>query len=180
MIFLRTLCTKFSALLFAKTSLYGRLLTFYSFYSVKGSLKCFLGALKMEMTSTSLKRGCLVVEDNDSVTPHDETKKQKVSEGCLTSSQDGVENDGLHRSENEPGPPEAESTVKDDENSSAQVQEEEEEEEEEDGLSEAGEEEEAESFADMMKHGLTELDVGICKFVSSHHGFSGILKERCV
>lgn len=132
----------------------------------------------MEMTSTSLKRGCLVVEDNDSVTPHDETKKQKVSEGCLTSSQDGVENDGLHRSENEPGPPEAESTVKDDENSSAQVQEEEEEEEEEDGLSEAGEEEEAESFADMMKHGLTELDVGICKFVSSHHGFSGILKER--
>ena len=81
----------------------------------------------MEMTSMSLKRGCLVVEDNDSVTPHDETKKQKVSEGCLTSSQDGVENDGLHRSENEPGPPEAESTVKDDENSSAQVQEEEEE-----------------------------------------------------
>ncbi|XP_021046390.1 pseudouridylate synthase 7 homolog isoform X2 [Mus pahari] len=133
----------------------------------------------MEMTSPSLKRGCLVVEDNDSVTPHEEPKKQKVSEGCVTSSRDGVENDGGHRSEKEPGPPEAESTVKDDENSSAQVQEEEEEEEEEeDGLSEAGEEEEAESFADMMKHGLTELDVGICKFVSSHHGFSGILKER--
>ncbi|XP_044279389.1 pseudouridylate synthase 7 homolog isoform X1 [Varanus komodoensis] len=35
-----------------------------------------------------------------------------------------------------------------------------------------------ESFADMMKHGLTELDVGITKFVSSHKGFSGILKER--
>ncbi|XP_073508347.1 pseudouridylate synthase 7 homolog isoform X2 [Phyllobates terribilis] len=35
-----------------------------------------------------------------------------------------------------------------------------------------------ESFADMMKHGLTELDVGITKFVSSHEGFSGILKER--
>nr|XP_028603294.1 pseudouridylate synthase 7 homolog [Podarcis muralis] len=35
-----------------------------------------------------------------------------------------------------------------------------------------------ESFADMMKHGLTELDVGITKFVSSHRGFSGILKER--
>ena len=100
----------------------------------------------MEMTSMSLKRGCLVVEDNDSVTPHDETKKQKVSEGCLTSSQDGVENDGLHHSENEPGPPEAESTVKDDENFSAQLQEEEEEEEEEeeDGLSEAVEEEETE------------------------------------
>ncbi|CAJ0917676.1 unnamed protein product [Ranitomeya imitator] len=27
-----------------------------------------------------------------------------------------------------------------------------------------------ESFADMMKHGLTELDVGITKFVSSHEG----------
>ena len=30
----------------------------------------------------------------------------------------------------------------------------------------------------MMKLCLTELDVGICKFVNSHHGFSGILKER--
>lgn len=136
-------------------------------------------ALKMEMTSVSLKRGCLVVEDNDSVTPQEETKKQKVSEGCLTSSQDGVENVDLRHSENEPGAPEAESTVKDIGNSSAQVQEEEVEEEE-DGLSEAGEEEEAESFADMMKHGLTEVDVGITKFVSSHQGFSGILKERCV
>ncbi|KAL2093854.1 hypothetical protein ACEWY4_011166 [Coilia grayii] len=35
-----------------------------------------------------------------------------------------------------------------------------------------------ETFADMMKHGLTELDVGILKFVSEHKGFSGILKER--
>lgn len=35
-----------------------------------------------------------------------------------------------------------------------------------------------ESFADMMKHGLVELDVGITQFVSSHKGFSGILKER--
>ncbi|KAJ8382798.1 hypothetical protein SKAU_G00035760 [Synaphobranchus kaupii] len=30
----------------------------------------------------------------------------------------------------------------------------------------------------MMKHGLTELDVGILEFVSKHEGFSGILKER--
>ncbi|KAJ6665732.1 hypothetical protein lerEdw1_002102 [Lerista edwardsae] len=37
---------------------------------------------------------------------------------------------------------------------------------------------EPESFADMMKHGLTELDVGITKFVSSHKGFNGVLKER--
>ncbi|XP_075996852.1 pseudouridylate synthase 7 homolog [Genypterus blacodes] len=39
-------------------------------------------------------------------------------------------------------------------------------------------EEEVETFADMMKHGLTELDVGILRFVSSHEGFSGVLKER--
>uniref|UniRef100_A0A8B9JHH0 Pseudouridylate synthase 7 homolog n=1 Tax=Astyanax mexicanus TaxID=7994 RepID=A0A8B9JHH0_ASTMX len=37
---------------------------------------------------------------------------------------------------------------------------------------------EGESFADMMKYGLSEVDVGICKFVSEHNGFSGILKER--
>ncbi|XP_047675266.1 pseudouridylate synthase 7 homolog isoform X5 [Tachysurus fulvidraco] len=37
---------------------------------------------------------------------------------------------------------------------------------------------EGESFADMMKHGLSEVDVGIHKFVSDHNGFSGILKER--
>lgn len=37
---------------------------------------------------------------------------------------------------------------------------------------------EGESFADMMKYGLSEVDVGICKFVSEHKGFSGILKER--
>ncbi|XP_015270556.1 PREDICTED: pseudouridylate synthase 7 homolog isoform X2 [Gekko japonicus] len=43
---------------------------------------------------------------------------------------------------------------------------------------EGSDEGEPESFADMMKHGLTELDVGITKFVSSHKGFSGILKER--
>lgn len=42
------------------------------------------------------------------------------------------------------------------------------------------EEEDGETFADMMKHGLTELDVGILKFVSSHEGFSGVLKERSV
>lgn len=41
-------------------------------------------------------------------------------------------------------------------------------------------EEDGETFADMMKHGLTELDVGILKYVSEHEGFSGILKERFV
>lgn len=41
-------------------------------------------------------------------------------------------------------------------------------------------EEDGDTFAEMMKHGLTELDVGILKYVSDHEGFSGILKERSV
>lgn len=40
--------------------------------------------------------------------------------------------------------------------------------------------EKGDHFADMMKHGLSESDVGIYKFISDHEGFSGILKERCV
>uniref|UniRef100_A0A671YUS5 Pseudouridylate synthase 7 homolog n=1 Tax=Sparus aurata TaxID=8175 RepID=A0A671YUS5_SPAAU len=51
-------------------------------------------------------------------------------------------------------------------------------EEEPEGEADDGEEENGETFADMMKHGLTELDVGILKYVSDHEGFSGILKER--
>ncbi|XP_048642106.1 pseudouridylate synthase 7 homolog isoform X3 [Marmota marmota marmota] len=130
-----------------------------------------------EMTGMSLKRGCLAMEDDDSAAPAEETKKQKVSECCLTKRQDGLQNDCLPNRENMPGPPEPVSAKRGKMTSDDQL--EEEEEEEEDGLSEEGEEEEeAESFADMMKHGLTELDVGITKFVSSHQGFSGILKER--
>lgn len=41
-------------------------------------------------------------------------------------------------------------------------------------------EEDGDTFANMMKHGLTELDVGILKYVSDHEGFSGVLKERFV
>lgn len=52
--------------------------------------------------------------------------------------------------------------------------------EEPEGCEEEDEEGERETFADMMKHGLTEMDVGILKFVSDHKGFSGILKERSV
>nr|XP_007980693.2 pseudouridylate synthase 7 homolog isoform X2 [Chlorocebus sabaeus] len=144
-----------------------------------GFLKCFLGALKMEMTEmtgVSLKRGALVVEDNDSGVPAEETKKQKLSECSLTKGQVGLQNDFLSISEDVPGPPDTVSTGKGGKNSEAQL--EDEEEEEEDGVSEECEEEESESFADMMKHGLTEADVGITKFVSSHQGFSGILKER--
>ncbi|XP_036748276.2 pseudouridylate synthase 7 homolog isoform X2 [Manis pentadactyla] len=145
-----------------------------------GSLTCFLGTLKMEMTEmtgVSLKRASLAVEDNDGVVPAEEAKRQKVSECCLTKGPDRTENDSPPCSASMPGPPLALSAGEGMKNSGAQL--EEEEEEEEDGLSEEGEEEEeTESFADMMKHGLTELDVGITKFVSSHQGFSGILKER--
>ncbi|EPQ05659.1 Pseudouridylate synthase 7 like protein [Myotis brandtii] len=130
-----------------------------------------------EMTGVSLKRGSLAVEDNDSLTPAEEAKRQKVSEGWLTKGQDGIDNNSPPSCENVPGLPEVVSAGKRKKHSDAPLPEEEEE--EEDGLSEEGEEEgEAESFADMMKHGLTELDVGITKFVSSHQGFSGILKER--
>ncbi|XP_040328825.1 pseudouridylate synthase 7 homolog isoform X5 [Prionailurus bengalensis] len=145
-----------------------------------GSLKCFLGALKMEMTEVtgvSLKRGSVAVEDNDRVAPAEEAKRQKILDHCLTKSQSELEHVSPPSGVNVPEPPEAVSAREGTKNSDVQL--EEEEEEEEDGLSEEGEEEEeAESFADMMKHGLTELDVGITKFVSSHQGFSGILKER--
>ncbi|XP_060489813.1 pseudouridylate synthase 7 homolog isoform X3 [Panthera onca] len=145
-----------------------------------GSLKCFLGALKMEMTEVtgvSLKRGSVAVEDNDRVAPAEEAKRQKILDHCLTKSQSELEHVSPPSGVNVPEPPEAVSARECTKNSDVQL--EEEEEEEEDGLSEEGEEEEeAESFADMMKHGLTELDVGITKFVSSHQGFSGILKER--
>ncbi|XP_030886743.1 pseudouridylate synthase 7 homolog [Leptonychotes weddellii] len=132
-----------------------------------------------EVTGVSLKRGSHAVEDNDSVAPAEEAKRQKVLDGCLTTGQDGLEHVSPPGSVHVPGPPAAVSAREGRKNSDVQL--EEEEEEEEDGLSEEGEEEEeAESFADMMKHGLTELDVGITKFVSSHQGFSGILKERYV
>uniref|UniRef100_A0A8C3YLY7 Pseudouridylate synthase 7 homolog n=1 Tax=Catagonus wagneri TaxID=51154 RepID=A0A8C3YLY7_9CETA len=148
-------------------------------FQAPGFLKCFLGSLKMEMTEmtgVSLKRGSIAVEDNDIAAPVEEAKRQKVSECCLTKGQDGLENNSLPSGEKVPESPEVADAGEGEKNSDIQS-EEEEEEEEEDGLSEEGEEE-AESFADMMKHGLTELDVGITKFVSSHQGFSGILKER--
>ncbi|XP_015669146.1 pseudouridylate synthase 7 homolog [Protobothrops mucrosquamatus] len=50
--------------------------------------------------------------------------------------------------------------------------------EDENELVESDGEREPEKFADLMKHGLMEQDVGIQKFASSHQGFLGILKER--
>lgn len=128
-----------------------------------------------ESTNVSLKRGSVAIEDDDRVASAEEAKRQKVSECCSATGQDGRENSSLPSSKKVPGPPETAGQGK----KTSEVPSEEEE--EEDGLSEEGEEEEeVESFADMMKHGLSELDVGISKFVSSHQGFSGILKERFV
>ncbi|KAM3869805.1 pseudouridylate synthase 7 homolog [Diretmus argenteus] len=68
--------------------------------------------------------------------------------------------------------------VQSDEKNGGHSHQDEEDEPEGDGGEGEGGEEDGDTFADMMKHGLTELDVGILKFVSSHEGFSGILKER--
>ncbi|KAJ8371780.1 hypothetical protein AAFF_G00302240 [Aldrovandia affinis] len=73
----------------------------------------------------------------------------------------------VQKSENGGDPPKQVQEVDDDQEQDGS-------EEEEEGKAE----EEGETFAQMMKHGLTELDVGILEFVSKHEGFSGILKER--
>ncbi|XP_061496397.1 pseudouridylate synthase 7 homolog [Rhineura floridana] len=118
----------------------------------------------VEMENVSFKRPHS--EDNETNT--DEIKRQKVLEEPLK----GRENT-VHKADAEqPMKPlledtKAEIVLKEE---SAGGDEEE--------LEESDGEGDLESFADMMKHGLTELDVGITKFVSSHKGFSGILKER--
>ncbi|XP_075768170.1 pseudouridylate synthase 7 homolog isoform X2 [Pelodiscus sinensis] len=119
--------------------------------------------LNMEAVEmTSLKRA----HSEDDVDNVDEIKRQKFSEESSNT-----------RNNSEKSVPEQPSKLlledkKDD------IIMNEEGEEEDDELEGSDEEGDSESFADMMKHGLTELDVGITKFVSSHKGFSGILKER--
>ncbi|XP_060100697.1 pseudouridylate synthase 7 homolog isoform X2 [Heteronotia binoei] len=120
-----------------------------------------------EMDTLSLKRP-LSEEDKASA---DENKRQKFSEEPLK----GRENPDpiIVQGELEsPGIP----AFKDTKNESIPVEKSTEQGEEEE--LEGSDEGDPESFADMMKHGLTEFDVGITKFVSSHKGFSGILKER--
>lgn len=116
------------------------------------------------MNSVSLKRP----HSEDDVANADEIKRQKISEKSKT------ENDSGQTVETVTGQPDKPllEDVKNDiiPNEESEEQEEEDLESDEDG--------DPESFADMMKHGLTESDVGITKFVSSHKGFSGILKER--
>ncbi|XP_072509208.1 pseudouridylate synthase 7 homolog isoform X6 [Notamacropus eugenii] len=142
-------------------------------------LGCCLGTLKMEtmeVTGVSMKRS-LSIDENDDLAPADEAKRQKVSECCLVKDQETLGNDCVLS--NETVSRRTETTTTREGRNSVEEQVEEEEEEEDALLGEEEEEEEdGESFADMMKHGLTEVDVGITKFVSSHQGFSGILKER--
>ncbi|XP_036618047.1 pseudouridylate synthase 7 homolog isoform X1 [Trichosurus vulpecula] len=142
-------------------------------------LRCCLGTLKMEtveVTGVSMKRS-LSIDENDDLAQADEAKRQKLSECCLAKNQETLDNNCVLSKETLTRQTETTTTREGRNNVEAQI---EEEEEEEDGLLEEEEEEEedGESFADMMKHGLTEVDVGITKFVSSHQGFSGILKER--
>uniref|UniRef100_A0A8C4VIJ5 Pseudouridine synthase 7 n=1 Tax=Gopherus evgoodei TaxID=1825980 RepID=A0A8C4VIJ5_9SAUR len=113
---------------------------------------------------TSLKRP----HSEDDVANVDEIKRQKISE---ESSKTGSNSEqSIDIVTEQPGKPLLEDKKDDILN--------EEGEEEDNELEESDEEGDPESFADMMKHGLIELDVGITKFVSSHKGFSGILKER--
>ncbi|XP_053874221.1 pseudouridylate synthase 7 homolog isoform X1 [Malaclemys terrapin pileata] len=114
---------------------------------------------------TSLKRP----HSEDDVANVDEIKRQKISEESSKTVSNSEQSIDIVTEQ--PGKPLLEDK-KDD------IILNEEGEEEDNELEESDEEGDPESFADMMKHGLIELDVGITKFVSSHKGFSGILKER--
>nr|XP_033815643.1 pseudouridylate synthase 7 homolog isoform X2 [Geotrypetes seraphini] len=116
----------------------------------------------VEITSISLKRP-LPEEDQ---TNDEETKRQKILEPHLAG--DPTEKEKQRADDK------TEQYMKLEEEKTASKNEEIDEE-----VEELDDEDvDTESFADMMKHGLIEFDVGITKFVSSHEGFSGILKER--
>uniref|UniRef100_A0A8B9PCZ4 Pseudouridylate synthase 7 homolog n=1 Tax=Apteryx owenii TaxID=8824 RepID=A0A8B9PCZ4_APTOW len=119
----------------------------------------------VEMTSVSLKRP----HSEDGVANADEIKRQKISEKPKTGNNSGQSVETVTEQ------PEK-SLLEDTKNEIIPNEEGEEQEDEE--LEDSDEDGDPESFADMMKHGLTESDVGITKFVSCHKGFSGILKER--
>lgn len=111
------------------------------------------------MNSVSLKRP----RSEDDVANADEIKRQKILEKSKAGNDSGQS---------------IETVAEQPEDMKSEIISEENEEQEEEELEDSDEDGDPESFADMMKHGLTESDVGITKFVSSHKGFSGILKER--
>ncbi|XP_015482648.1 pseudouridylate synthase 7 homolog isoform X6 [Parus major] len=114
----------------------------------------------VEMNSVSLKRP----HSEDDGASADEIKRQKILEKSKAGSDSGQSIETVTEQ------------LKD--IKSEMIPNDESEEQEEEDLGDSDEDGDPESFADMMKHGLTESDVGITKFVSSHKGFSGILKER--
>ncbi|XP_054029815.1 pseudouridylate synthase 7 homolog isoform X1 [Dryobates pubescens] len=119
----------------------------------------------VEMNSVSLKRP----HSEDDVANADEIKRQKISQKSKTG------NDSEQSIKTVTEQPDK-SLLEDMKNEIIPNELSEDQEDEE--LEDSDEDGDPESFADMMKHGLTESDVGITKFVSSHKGFSGILKER--
>ncbi|XP_039917035.1 pseudouridylate synthase 7 homolog isoform X3 [Hirundo rustica] len=114
----------------------------------------------VEINSVSLKRP----RPEDDVASADEIKRQKIVEKSKAGNDSGQSIETI--------------TEQPEDMKSEIIPNEESEEQEEEELEGSDEDGDPESFADMMKHGLTESDVGITKFVSSHKGFSGILKER--
>ncbi|KAJ7395682.1 RAD50-interacting protein 1 isoform X2 [Pitangus sulphuratus] len=114
----------------------------------------------VETNSVSLKRP----RSEDDVANADEIKRQKILEKSKTENDSGQSIEAVTQQ-----PEDMKNEI---------IPNEESEEQEEEELEDSDEDGDPESFADMMKHGLTESDVGITKFVSSHKGFSGILKER--
>ncbi|XP_051889897.1 pseudouridylate synthase 7 homolog isoform X2 [Pristis pectinata] len=119
-----------------------------------------------EATNLSVKRPC--PDHADEQTEQEHHKRTKLSEPSASSNQsvickhsEGIES-GLQDLSSRKGENNGEDVV----------------EETDDGILQEDEEGDGDSFADMMKHGLIEQDVGITKFVSTHEGFSGILKER--
>lgn len=117
------------------------------------------------MATISLKRP-LSTEDLIA----DESKRQRLSESTFIEKSLNELHEAVEQSEK--------AIEKEDAANVLTQKNEDEESEGENELLEESEDGDQESFADMMKHGLTEVDVGITKFVSSHEGFSGILKER--
>ncbi|XP_053572532.1 pseudouridylate synthase 7 homolog [Bombina bombina] len=142
---------------------------------ISGVSKSFHSALKtmesIEMTTISLKRPLSCEE----LTGADEIKRQKVSEISLHEEALKKPHDLEVKQRTE-----TEKAIDLEVMVSAPVDKVEEVVSDGEGelLDDVSEDGESESFADMMKHGLSEHDVGIIKFVSSHEGFSGILKER--
>ncbi|OXB71834.1 UNVERIFIED_CONTAM: hypothetical protein H355_015588 [Colinus virginianus] len=119
----------------------------------------------VEMNNVSLKRP----HAEDDAANVDEIKRQKISENSKTESNSEQSVQAIKEQPDQ-------SLLEDTKSEVIPTEEGEEQEDEE--LEDSDEDGDPESFADMMKHGLTESDVGITKFVSCHKGFSGILKER--